>query len=164
MSINSATRLISRFWNRRVTHSNYHFEKIDLCERRRVRDFIRCFKPDGVIHLAAESHVDNSILDPEPFVMSNIIGTFNLLEECRQYWHKVGLLEASSLPPCVYRRGLRHTNKWWLIYRSDALSAELALLGIQSGERPSRKIVSSYIWNEYGHYKFLEQFWSAPAR
>ncbi len=77
------------------SHSNYYFEKIDLSERNRVRDFIQSFKPDGVIHLAAESHVDNSILDPEPFVMSNIIGTFNLLEECRQYWHKAGLLEAA---------------------------------------------------------------------
>jgi dTDP-glucose 4,6-dehydratase len=76
-----------------LTYSNYLFEKIDLCERRRVRDLIRCFKPDGVIHLAAESHVDNSILDPEPFVLSNILGTFNFLEECRQYWHKVGLLQ-----------------------------------------------------------------------
>src|SRR5687768_7486134 len=77
------------------SHSNYYFEKIDLSERSRVRDLIQSFKPDGIIHLAAESHVDNSILDPEPFVLSNIIGTFNLLEECRQYWHKVGLLEAA---------------------------------------------------------------------
>ena len=74
-------------------HPRYHFEKLDLCDRTRVRDLIRVFEPDGVIHLAAESHVDNSILDPEPFVMSNILGTFNLLEECRQYWKKVGRLE-----------------------------------------------------------------------
>jgi len=76
-------------------HSNYCFENIDLCERSRVRDLIQSFKPEGVIHLAAESHVDNSILDPEPFALSNVIGTFNLLEECRQYWYKVGLLEAA---------------------------------------------------------------------
>jgi dTDP-glucose 4,6-dehydratase len=74
-------------------HCHYHFEKLDLCDRRGVRDLIRFFEPDGVIHLAAESHVDNSILDPEPFVMSNILGTFNLLEECRQYWQKIGRLE-----------------------------------------------------------------------
>jgi dTDP-glucose 4,6-dehydratase len=73
--------------------SNYHLEKSDICERKKVRDMIRSFEPDGVIHLAAESHVDNSILDPEPFVLSNIVGTFNLLEECRQYWQKVRLLD-----------------------------------------------------------------------
>src|SRR5262245_11567178 len=72
---------------------NYHFENIDICERRKVRDLIRSFEPHGVIHLAAESHVDNSILDPEPFVLSNVVGTFNLLEECRQYWQQVALLD-----------------------------------------------------------------------
>lgn len=78
-------------------HPNYHFEQLDLCDRRRLRDLIRSFQPDGVIHLAAESHVDNSILDPEPFVLSNVVGTFNLLEECRQYWQKVGLLDRARL-------------------------------------------------------------------
>jgi dTDP-glucose 4,6-dehydratase len=72
---------------------NYHLETVDICERQKVRELVRSFEPDGVIHLAAESHVDNSILDPEPFVLTNIVGTFNLLEECRQYWQKVRLLE-----------------------------------------------------------------------
>jgi dTDP-glucose 4,6-dehydratase len=71
-------------------YPNYYFEKLDLCERSKVRELIRSFEPDGVIHLAAESHVDNSILDPEPFVLSNVFGTFNLIEECRQYWQTVG--------------------------------------------------------------------------
>ncbi|HBX65312.1 MAG TPA: dTDP-glucose 4,6-dehydratase, partial [Balneolaceae bacterium] len=43
-------------------------------------------KPQGVFHLAAESHVDNSIQGPEPFIQSNIVGTFNILEECRLLW------------------------------------------------------------------------------
>jgi dTDP-glucose 4,6-dehydratase len=72
---------------------NYDFAKVDICERKWVRDVIRSFEPDGIIHMAAESHVDNSISDPEPFVLSNVVGTFNLLEECRQYWHEVGLLD-----------------------------------------------------------------------
>lgn len=64
----------------------YHFKKIDLTDRDAVKDIVKSFKPDGVFHLAAESHVDNSISGPEPFIQSNIVGTFNILEECRQLW------------------------------------------------------------------------------
>ena len=64
----------------------YHFKKVDLVDRDAVKDVVKAFEPDGVIHLAAESHVDNSITGPEPFIQSNIIGTFNILEECRQLW------------------------------------------------------------------------------
>lgn len=64
----------------------YHFKKMDLVDRNDVRQAVQNWKPEGVFHLAAESHVDNSIKGPEPFVLSNIIGTFNLIEECRQLW------------------------------------------------------------------------------
>lgn len=64
----------------------YYFEKVDLVNRNEVHDVINSFKPEGVFHLAAESHVDNSIKGPEPFIQSNIVGTFNILEECRQLW------------------------------------------------------------------------------
>ena len=64
----------------------YYFKKIDLVDRDEVKDIVKSFKPDGVIHLAAESHVDNSITGPGPFIQSNIVGTFNILEECRQLW------------------------------------------------------------------------------
>lgn len=64
----------------------YHFKKMDLVDRKSVRQVVQNWRPEGVFHLAAESHVDNSIKGPEPFVMSNIIGTFNLIEECRQLW------------------------------------------------------------------------------
>ena len=64
----------------------YRFVQVDLVDRDAVRKVVREFQPEGVMHLAAESHVDNSISGPEPFVMSNIVGTFNILEECRQLW------------------------------------------------------------------------------
>lgn len=64
----------------------YHFKKVDLVDRDAVKDIVKTFQPDGVIHLAAESHVDNSITGPEPFIQSNVVGTFNILEECRQLW------------------------------------------------------------------------------
>lgn len=70
-----------------VKDSNrYTFKRLDITDRAGVKDIIQKWKPDGVIHLAAESHVDNSIKGPEPFVYSNVVGTFNLLEECRLFW------------------------------------------------------------------------------
>ena len=65
----------------------YHFKKLDLVDRNAVKEAVKTWKPDGVFHLAAESHVDNSIQGPEPFILSNVVGTFNILEECRQYWN-----------------------------------------------------------------------------
>lgn len=64
----------------------YHFKKLDLVDRNAVKGAVKTWKPDGVFHLAAESHVDNSIQGPEPFILSNVVGTFNILEECRQFW------------------------------------------------------------------------------
>lgn len=72
---------------KKIKDSNrYRFKKMDLVDRNDVQDIISNFKPTGVFHLAAESHVDNSIKGPEPFVMSNVVGTFNLIEECRRFW------------------------------------------------------------------------------
>ena len=65
----------------------YHFKKLDLVDRNAVKAAVKNWKPDGVFHLAAESHVDNSIQGPEPFILSNVVGTFNILEECRQFWN-----------------------------------------------------------------------------
>lgn len=70
------------------TSNRYRFKKLDIVDRDAVRDIIRGFEPDGVFHLAAESHVDNSISGPEPFIQSNVVGTFNLLEECRRFWQQ----------------------------------------------------------------------------
>lgn len=70
-----------------LKHSRrYHFKKMDLADRNAVKESVQNWKPQGVFHLAAESHVDNSIKGPEPFVQSNLLGTFNLIEECRQLW------------------------------------------------------------------------------
>ncbi|SHF03414.1 dTDP-glucose 4,6-dehydratase [Fodinibius roseus] len=69
--------------------NRYTFKKLDIVDRDAVRDIIRTYEPDGVFHLAAESHVDNSIKGPEPFIQSNIVGTFNLIEECRQFWQQL---------------------------------------------------------------------------
>lgn len=75
----------------------YTFKKLDIVDRNAVRQIIRSYRPDGVFHLAAESHVDNSIQGPEPFIYSNVVGTFNILEECRQFWRETNNPDARFL-------------------------------------------------------------------
>lgn len=65
---------------------NYHFEKIDICDFEKIKLIFSKYRPDAVIHLAAESHVDRSINRPVDFINTNIIGTFNLLEASRIYY------------------------------------------------------------------------------
>lgn len=65
---------------------NYSFRQVDLVENVALQETVESFSPDLVIHLAAESHVDRSIHGPRAFIESNIVGTFNLLEACRQLW------------------------------------------------------------------------------
>src|SRR5690606_10544310 len=65
---------------------NYHFEKTDICNAAAVLEVFQKYQPTGVIHLAAESHVDRSITDPSAFVMTNVIGTVNLLNAAREIW------------------------------------------------------------------------------
>lgn len=67
-------------------HKNYHFEKGDICDSELVRSLFKQYKPDGVIHLAAESHVDRSIDGSAEFIRTNIIGTHNLLEQANRYY------------------------------------------------------------------------------
>jgi len=66
--------------------SNYTFIKGDIVDAEFIDGFFDEHRPDAVIHLAAESHVDRSILDPLAFINTNIIGTVNLLNACRSTW------------------------------------------------------------------------------
>lgn len=68
------------------SNPRYHFAEQDITDRDGVRTLLSDFKPDGIYHLAAETHVDNSISGPAAFVTTNLIGTYNLLEEARQLW------------------------------------------------------------------------------
>lgn len=65
---------------------NYHFEKGDICDEGRVMEVMIKYNIDGVIHLAAESHVDRSIHDPLLFVKTNLIGTANMLNCAKNHW------------------------------------------------------------------------------
>jgi len=69
---------------------NYVFVRADIADAAKMADVFRTYRPDGVIHLAAESHVDRSIADPTAFVMTNVIGTVNLLNAARETWQEDG--------------------------------------------------------------------------
>ncbi|MDM1329426.1 MULTISPECIES: dTDP-glucose 4,6-dehydratase [Acinetobacter] len=64
----------------------YQFSQTDICDRAALEHLFQTFKPDAVMHLAAESHVDRSISGPFAFIETNIIGTYQLLEAARNYW------------------------------------------------------------------------------
>jgi len=66
--------------------SNYHFIKGNIVESSFLEELFKEYPIDGVIHLAAESHVDRSISDPMEFIHTNIVGTVNLLNACRKAW------------------------------------------------------------------------------
>lgn len=71
---------------REVTDSPlYHFENVDICNKDEVDRVFSEYEPQGIMHLAAESHVDRSIDGPDAFMQTNIIGTFNLLQAARKY-------------------------------------------------------------------------------
>lgn len=64
----------------------YYFEHVDICDPSEVARVLQSYQPDIIMHLAAESHVDRSINGPSDFIQTNIMGTFNLLEQTRQFW------------------------------------------------------------------------------
>ncbi len=67
---------------------NYVFERADICDYERMGRLMTEYQVDGVIHLAAESHVDRSIRDPFTFARTNVMGTLSLLQAARVYWEQ----------------------------------------------------------------------------
>ncbi|MFA0467817.1 dTDP-glucose 4,6-dehydratase [Vibrio breoganii] len=70
-----------------VSNERYSFEQVDICNRAELDSVFSKHKPDAVMHLAAESHVDRSIDGPADFIETNIVGTYTLLEVTRAYWN-----------------------------------------------------------------------------
>jgi dTDP-glucose 4,6-dehydratase len=76
--------------------AGYRFERADICDGPAIRAILERYQPDGIFHLAAETHVDRSIDAPAEFIRTNLVGTSVLLTEALRYW--------SSLPPERARR------------------------------------------------------------
>ena len=70
-----------------ANHPHYAFEQVDVVDRDRITALLVQHRPDAIMHLAAESHVDRSIDGPGAFIQTNIVGTYALLEAVRGYWN-----------------------------------------------------------------------------
>ena len=81
---------------------NYKFVKMDICDFEGVLKLMREEQVDGIIHLAAESHVDRSIKDPFTFAQTNVMGTLSLLQAAKTYWLEEGALSPTSSIPCRF--------------------------------------------------------------
>jgi len=105
-------------------HPRYRFEKADICDAAALKRLFADFRPDAVLHLAAESHVDRSIDGPAAFIDTNILGTYRLLEAARDYCR--GLSEPA-------RAGFRFIH-----VSTDEVYGSLGVDGAFSEETPYR--------------------------
>ncbi|MEM9363049.1 MAG: dTDP-glucose 4,6-dehydratase [Bacteroidota bacterium] len=82
-------------------HSRYTFLKGDICDRKLIEKLFERYDIQAVIHFAAESHVDNSITNPDAFMQTNIIGTFNLIDVAKMHW---------MVGPGVYKEAYKNSR------------------------------------------------------
>ncbi len=106
-------------------HPNYQFIKGDICDRNHLEDIFSSHNITDVIHLAAESHVDNSISGPESFINTNINGTFTLLDVARNSWME---------GPGIYKEG--YENSKFLHISTDEVYGSLGETGLFTENTP----------------------------
>lgn len=104
---------------------NYTFVEGDICDRDFIEQLFKEHDFTGVIHFAAESHVDNSISGPEAFIKTNVLGTFNLLETARNYWME---------SPGIYKK--RYENCRFHHISTDEVYGTLGKEGLFTEETP----------------------------
>ena len=80
----------------RFGEDRYRFAKVDICDEADIAALFARYQPRAILHFAAESHVDRSILGPAEFVRTNVNGTFNLLQCALAYWKELGAAEAAA--------------------------------------------------------------------
>ncbi|MDN3593912.1 dTDP-glucose 4,6-dehydratase [Zunongwangia endophytica] len=85
------------------SHPRHIFIEGDICDRELIENLFRKYDIKDVIHLAAESHVDNSISNPDAFMQTNIMGTFNLIDVAKKYW-----MEAPGIYKSNYKNARFH--------------------------------------------------------
>ena len=141
---------------------NYVFEKGDICDLDMLRTLFGQYDIDGVIHLAAESHVDRSVVDPESFVRTNVMGTTTLLDACKEYgikrYHQVSTDEVYGDLP-LDRPDLFFTEETPLHtsspYSSSKASADLFVMAYH--RTFGLPVTISRCSNNYGPYHFPEK-------
>jgi dTDP-glucose 4,6-dehydratase len=128
----------------------YYFEKVDICDASEILRVLYRYKPDIIMHLAAESHVDRSIDGPEEFIHTNIVGTYNLLEQARKYWAQLEISKKTGFrfhhisTDEVYG-DLPHPDEYKAFgAKADPKSGDLGCSFKQSGALPLFKETTSY--------------------
>ncbi|MBP5307248.1 MAG: dTDP-glucose 4,6-dehydratase [Paludibacteraceae bacterium] len=122
---------------------NYTFVKADICDFDKICEVLRTHEIDGIIHLAAESHVDRSIKDPFTFAKTNVLGTLSLLQAARMYWES---------QPNGYE------NKRFYHISTDEVYGALKLTNPEGIESPfTTKASSSEHHHAYGTDFFTEE-------
>ena len=122
---------------------NYTFVKADICDFETVRSLLKEHRVDGIIHLAAESHVDRSIKDPFTFARTNVMGTLSLLQAAKEYWEPLRW-ELDSVPCRFY-----HIS-------TDEVYGALELTDPEGIESPFTTRASSEHHHAYGSKFFTE--------
>ena len=120
---------------------NYTFVKCDICDFETIMDVMKKYEVDGIIHLAAESHVDRSIKDPFTFARTNVMGTLTLLQAAKLYWE--------SLPE-------KYEGKRFYHISTDEVYGALELTNPEGIESPFTTKASSEHHHAYGTEFFLE--------
>jgi dTDP-glucose 4,6-dehydratase len=146
----------------------YVFERADVCDRGKLDTLFNDYQPTGVIHLAAESHVDRSISGPQAFLRTNIEGTYQLLEATRRYYERLDAgqrtqfrfihVSTDEVYGSLGAAGLFHEESPYLpsspYSASKAASDHLAHAWYKTYGLP---IIVSNCSNNYGPYQFPEK-------
>ena len=141
---------------------NYRFVKMDICDFEAFYALMQEEHVDGIIHLAAESHVDRSIKDPFTFARTNVMGTLSLLQAARLYWEPVGyVMPESSVRHCEKSEGRRGNLQNGIPCRfyhisTDEVYGALAMNHPEGIESPFRTVASSEGHKAYGDDFFYE--------
>lgn len=125
---------------------NYTFIKADICDFETVLEIIRKYNVDGIIHLAAESHVDRSIKDPFTFANTNVIGTLSMLQAARIHWESQEKPWEISGVPCLFY----HIS-------TDEVYGALEITAPDGLESPFSTKASSAHHHVYGEKFFTEE-------
>lgn len=120
---------------------NYFFEKADICDFSKVLEILKKYEINGIIHLAAESHVDRSIKDPFTFAQTNVMGTLSMLQAAKIYWESTHE---------------KYTGKLFYHISTDEVYGSLALTNPEGIESPFTTKASSDHHHAYGTEFFKE--------
>ena len=130
---------------------NYTFVKADICDFETVRMIIRQYEVDGIIHLAAESHVDRSIKDPFTFAQTNVMGTLSMLQAAKDYW------ENQSVPWVVTKADGESVPCRFYHISTDEVYGALELTNPEGVASPFTTKASSDHHHAYGDTFFTEE-------